>query len=69
MEAPNLDGIGYFLVIAAFLLLGAGFGFCKFINWAQANDTIISKVRIEPELKLTVDNNQIDTLYIYRYEK
>lgn len=67
MESPNMDGIGYAFALIALLILGAGFGFCKFIDWASNNDDIVSEIRIEPKIRLTITENKVDTLFIYEY--
>lgn len=54
------------VVIVAIVALGIGFS----IKWGYDSITekegIESNHRIEPILKLTVDDNKIDTIYIYK---
>lgn len=50
----------YFLAVAI-IMMGIAWGVAKFTS-----RTIESTTRIEPELKLTVKDNKVDTVYIYR---
>ncbi len=65
----KFEGFRQLFAVVFFLIFGAGFGISKLIDSGKNTGEIISTVRIEPEIQLTVKNNEIDTLYIYRTEK
>lgn len=62
MQIGNVLGgiIVYFLAVAI-IMMGIAWGVAKFTS-----RTIESTARIEPELKLTVKDNKVDTVYVYR---
>lgn len=62
MQIGNVLGgiIVYFLAVAI-IMMGIAWGVAKFTS-----RTIESTTRIEPELKLTVKDNKVDTVYVYR---
>ena len=53
--------IAIFCILVAVVIGGISWGVAKFTS-----RTIESATRIEPELKLTVKDNKVDTVYIYR---
>lgn len=58
----GLVGAIVFLCMLVALVIGA-------LSWGAAkltSRTIESDTRIEPELKLTIKDNKVDTIYIYR---
>lgn len=58
----GLVGAIVFLCILVAIVIGA-------ISWGAAkltSRTIESTTRIEPELKLTIKDNKVDTVYVYR---
>lgn len=54
------------VVIVAIIALVIGFVAKWGYDSVTKKEGIESKHRIEPILKLTVDNNKIDTIYIYK---
>lgn len=63
MNSPNL-GCGFFGLIILFILLGIGA--CELIDHFLIDHALRSTVPIQPELQITVTNNTIDTIYVYR---
>lgn len=53
--------IAVFGILVAVVIGGLSWGAAKFTS-----RTIESATRIEPELKLTVKDNKVDTIYVYR---
>lgn len=61
MEDPidSLFGCFGWFVLFALLIIG-------FLSFKTCNKTIESDKLLTPEIKLIINNNQIDTLYIYK---
>lgn len=56
-----VGAIVFLCILVAIVIGGLSWGVAKFTSRA-----IESPTRIEPELKLTVKDNKVDTIYIYR---
>lgn len=56
------EGIGCFISLIAVVLLGAGF----LLGYNFLPEKIIVDTKIEPEIRIVVEDNVIDTLYIYK---
>jgi hypothetical protein len=66
-----LNNMDYSFDLRAFVLIGAFavlliWGVWELVDWALIDDYIVSTKPIIPEIKLTITNNTIDTLYVYR---
>lgn len=63
MEIGNglVQVIAVFCILVAVVIGGLSWGVAKFTT-----RTIESTARIEPELKLTIKDNKVDTIYVYR---
>lgn len=53
--------IAVFCILVAVVIGGLSWGVAEFTS-----RSIESSTRIEPELKLTVKDNKVDTIYVYR---
>lgn len=64
-----MDGIGKglaeFFIFVAIICFIIGGGIAFIIRGKKPNSITVTH-RIEPELKLIIKNNKVDTLYIYR---
>ena len=56
------------ILLGILFVLGI-WGFSKLIDWGVIEYSIESKTPIVPEIKLVVENNVIDTIYVYRHHK
>lgn len=63
MELPNLL-TGFIIAIIVALLVAWGMN--ELIDWLLINDAIRVTEPLVPELELTVKDNVIDTIYVYR---
>ena len=66
MEAPNLDGLVPGLIIIGILFCAIVWGLWELIDWLWIDDAIRVTEPLVPELELTVKDNVIDTIYVYR---
>lgn len=66
MEAPNLDGLVPSLIIIGILFCAIVWGLWELIDWLWIDDAIRVTEPLVPELELTVKDNVIDTVYVYR---
>jgi hypothetical protein len=66
MGAPNLDGVIPGLIILGMLIVGAVWGVWELVDWLFIDDAIRVTEPLVPELELTVKDNVIDTIYVYR---
>lgn len=64
MEIGNgLKQVFAFAIILAAIIFGVlGYG----IKWLASSEDIVSPHRLQPEIKLTITDNKVDTLYIYK---
>ena len=66
----GLNGIFYMALIGIIMLALSGvYGAYKLWDHYNGDEEIISTHKIIPELRLTVKENKVDTLYIYKQEK
>lgn len=69
-----MDGIGnalqglFEMTIVFFIIAILGVGYFLY-NIFGNDDELVSKTIIIPELKLTIKNNKVDTLYVYKLKK
>ena len=63
MELPNLL-IGFISIIVVIFLIG--WGLWELVDWLWIDDAIRVTKPLVPELELTVKDNVIDTIYVYR---
>ena len=63
MELPNFL-IGFISLIVVIFLIG--WGLWELIDWLWIDDAIRVTEPLVPELELTVKDNVIDTIYVYR---
>lgn len=66
MEAPNLDGLVPGLIVMGMLIVAAVWGVFELVDWLFIDDAIRVTEPLVPELELTVKDNLIDTIYVYR---
>lgn len=66
MEAPNLDGLVPGLIIIGILFCAIVWGLWELVDWLWIDDAIRVTEPLVPELELTVKDNVIDTIYVYR---
>lgn len=59
-------GDGFGMVIIGFFLFGGILGIGILKMFSASCGTIESPTRIEPEIKLVIKNNQVDTTYVYK---
>lgn len=62
----NLDGLFPTLIIIGLLIGLLIWGSWELVDWLFIDDAIKTSKPIIPELEITVKNNKIDTLYVYR---
>lgn len=60
-----MEGIGTGLSLVAFILLVFGIGIGIGTMALLDDGKIKSKTRIEPQIELIINNNQVDTLFVY----
>jgi archaellum biogenesis protein FlaJ (TadC family) len=60
----NFNIIG--MLVAVALLVFAIWGVWELIDWLFIDEVIKSTKPITPEIELIINNNEVDTLYIYR---
>jgi hypothetical protein len=66
----GLDVIFYMALIGVIMLALSGlYGAYKLWDYYNGDEEIISPHKIVPELKLTITENKVDTLYIYKLKK
>lgn len=72
-----MDGIGNglahifnFLIVCFFVAI-AGIIYAGYTAWdaVWGDVEIVSPVAIKPELRLTIKNNKVDTLFVYKLKK
>lgn len=63
MELPNFL-IGFISLIVVIFLIG--WGLWELVDWLWIDDAIRVTKPLVPELELTVKDNVIDTIYVYR---
>jgi hypothetical protein len=66
MGAPNLDGLIPGLIVLGMLIVAAVWGVWELVDWLFIDDAIRVTEPLVPELELTVKDNVIDTIYVYR---
>lgn len=66
MEAPNLEGLVPGLIVMGILIVAAAWGVWELVDWLFIDDAIRVTEPLIPELELTVKDNVIDTIYVYR---
>lgn len=59
-------GLGEVMIMMCIITLGIFWGGWELIDWLFIDDAIKTKTLIVPEIEITVKDNVIDTLYIYR---
>ena len=60
-----MEGAGKGIVMVFSIMFGVGVLIGGLLSFALLNNTIESKTRIEPRIKLTITSNQLDTLFVY----
>lgn len=63
----GLNGIGTVIVLLCVLCVVIFWGGWELIDWLFIDEAIKSRHLIVPEIKLIINNNRVDTLYIYRH--
>lgn len=66
MGAPNLDGLVPGLIFIGILFCAMVWGLWELVDWLWIDDAIRVTEPLVPELELTVKDNVIDTIYVYR---
>lgn len=66
MEAPNLDGLVPALIFFGILICAIIWGLWELVDWLWIDNAIRVTEPLVPELELTVKDNVIDTIYVYR---
>lgn len=67
MDASGIgQGIAKMLTVIAVLVAIVVFALTAGGAWLLSTDNIESEHRLEPEIRLIINNNQVDTLYIYK---
>jgi hypothetical protein len=59
-------GLGEVMITMCIVTLAVFWGGWELIDWLFIDDAIKTKTLIVPEIEITVKDNVIDTLYIYR---
>jgi hypothetical protein len=62
----NLDGLVSALIFLGFVICLATWGAWELIDWAFIDDAIKTTSPIVPEIELIIEDNKVDTLYVYR---
>ena len=60
------DGFGKMLVVSGIGLFFLGAILFRAIDFFFVEDAIITTKPIRPEIRLVINDNQVDTLYVYR---
>jgi hypothetical protein len=63
MNIGNITSALLFVAIASVIIFWGGW---ELIDWLFIDDAIMSSEPITPEIKLIIEDNQVDTIYIYR---
>ena len=63
---PNYDGLVAGLIFIGVMGVGILWGSWEMIDYLFIDDAIVVTEPITPEIRITVEDNVIDTLYIYR---
>ncbi len=58
----------FILLIVCFIAAVLGIGYFVY-SWFFKEESIITNKIIVPEMKLIIEDNKVDTLYIYKLEK
>jgi hypothetical protein len=66
MGPVDLSGAFYGMIILGILIVAAIWGTWELIDWLFIDDAIRVTEPLVPELELTVKDNIIDTVYVYR---
>lgn len=66
MGPINTDGLVPALITLGAVIVLIIWGLWKLIDWAFIDDSIRVTEPLIPELELTVKDNVIDTVYVYR---
>lgn len=66
MADYDFSGAFYGLMIICFLVGLACWGLWELIDWLWIDDAIKSLTPIRPEIKLIINDNVVDTVYVYR---
>lgn len=66
-----MDSSAFNGLFSSLIILGVIMGLCIWllfatIDWLFIEDAIITNKPIQPELRIVVKNNIIDTLYVYK---
>ena len=64
-----LDGLFTTLIGLGLVIGGLVWGCWELVDWLWIDDAIRVSKPLVPEIEITVKNNVIDTLYIYREPK
>ena len=66
----GLDVIFYMALVGVIMLALSGlYGVYKLWDYYNGDKEIVSSHKIVPELKLTIKDNKVDTLWIYKQVK
>ncbi len=66
MGPIDLSGAFYGMIMLGILIVAAIWGMWELIDWLFIDDAIRVAEPLVPELELTVKDNIIDTVYVYR---
>ena len=66
MGPIDLSGAFYGLLLLGALIIAGTWGMWELIDWLFIDDAIRVSEPLVPELELTVKDNIIDTVYVYR---
>lgn len=58
-----------FFIVFIVAIIGIIYGAYSFYTQTWGTIEIVSAQIIQPELKLTIKNNKVDTLYVYKLKK
>jgi len=65
----GLQYIFYVAILGVVLFIGAiVYGGYKFYEHYYMERTMVSEQRIVPELRLTIKDNKVDTLFVYKFK-
>lgn len=66
VSGDAFKGVITFLIICGALIVGVIWGIWELIDWLWIDDAIRTSTPMIPELEITMIDNVIDTVYVYR---
>tara|TARA_R110000824_G_scaffold189532_2_gene370966 strand:- start:7 stop:222 length:216 start_codon:yes stop_codon:yes gene_type:complete len=66
IDNDNMDGLGTAIVVVCVMCVAFFWGGWELIDYFLIDDNIVATELITPEIKIVVEDNVVDTLYIYK---